>query len=116
LFLIQFYLRQLIINFNESNLCSGELFESKFIVPCNPEEYLSFQYGKDKWRKPFKYGYFNMETFNDSKTWSDQDWPHVLKYYYRRDGKFSYDQTLDAINKFANPKYDSLPKDVLIEI
>jgi hypothetical protein len=57
-----------------------------------------------------------METFNDSKTWSDQEWHHVLKYYNRRDGKFSYEQTLDAINKFAVRKYDSLPKDVLNEV
>jgi hypothetical protein len=40
-------------------------------VPCNPEEYLSFQYGKDKWRHPKKDKYFNYDAIGFFKYWSN---------------------------------------------
>ena len=50
--------RQYLPYFNDSNLCSGELLDNKFLFPCNPEYYLKFQYG-DNWEKPLENNYLN---------------------------------------------------------
>ena len=93
--------QQLLLNFNESNLCSGELLETKYIVPCNPEAYLSFQYGENKWKMPLKDNYFNYDSIKFFKNWSEQDWPFVVRYYDFRTRELLDKETLEYINKFA---------------
>lgn len=105
--------RQLVINFNKSNLCSGELLGHKFIVPCNPEEYLSFQYGKDKWKKPMKEKYFNFEAIFFFKYWTDEEWPYVVRWYNLFNGTFDPAKSLAETNQYAKVPYESLPQGTL---
>ena len=109
--IIDNFFRQLILNFDETNLCSGELLDNKFIVPCNPEEYLSFQYGKDKWKIPTKSDYFNSESIKFLKTWSDEDWINVVRWYkYLDNGEFDHERSLEKTNKHLNKSIKTLPE------
>ena len=98
----------MIINFNESNLCSGELLGNKFIVPCNPEEYLSLQYGKDKWKLPLKEGYFNYNSINFYKEWTDDEWPNAVR-WYNTVGEVDVQKTLNDLNRNAKIPIKKLP-------
>ena len=100
----------MILYFNESNLCSGELFESKFMVPCNPETYLSHQYGKNKWRKPMKEKYFNYDSIGYFKTWPNDEWPYVIRWYDLKTGELDIEKSLWDINKYAETPVDTLPE------
>jgi hypothetical protein len=102
--------RQKLLIFNKTNLCSGELFESKFVVPCNPEEYLSFQYGKDKWKIPNKDYHFNLDAIKFYKTWNDQEWPFIIRWYDVH-GNLDELRTIDAINEHAKVPILKLPQE-----
>jgi hypothetical protein len=41
------------------------------------------EYEKDTWRVPIKKG-FKWLNFGKVKYWSDEQWPHVIKFYNRR--------------------------------
>jgi hypothetical protein len=104
--------KQLLVNFNESNLCSAELLEAKYIVPCNPEAYLSFQYGENNWKKPLLENYFDSGSIGYFKNWADQEWPYAVRYYDFISGKLRDNATLEYINKFADNKLKVLPDDL----
>ena len=102
----------MIIYFDETNLCSAELLESKFIVPCNPEKYLSFQYG-NKWRMPLQKDYFNHGSIGFYKIWSDEEWPYVIRWYNMNNGLFDYAKSLRDTNNYAKVAYKELPSGTL---
>jgi hypothetical protein len=102
----------LIIYFDETNICSAELLESKFIVPCNPEKYLSFQYG-NKWRMPLQNDYFNYGSIGFYKIWSDEEWPYVIRWYNMNNGSFDYAKSLRDTNNYAKVAYKELPSGTL---
>ena len=104
--------QQLLLYFNESNLCSGELLGNKFIVPCNPEDYLSFQYGEKKWKQPLFEKYFNLKSIKHMKNWSDSLWPYVQRHYDFNNGELLTQLTLKRINEFAKPQISSIPDDL----
>lgn len=108
-----FIFRQLVLKFDDSNLCSGELLENIFMVPCNPEEYLSFQYGEDKWRIPMKNHYFNYDSIGFYKFWPDDEWPYVVRWYDLKTGIFNEEKTLMAINKYMEKPITKLPEGFL---
>ena len=87
--------------------------DNKFIVPCNPEEYLSFQYGKDKWRNPMKEKYFNYNAIGFLKFWTDKEWPHAVRWYDIRTGKLNFHKTLSTINQYLEIPIKTLPEDSL---
>ena len=72
--------------FNESNLCSAELLDNKFIVPCNPEDYLRMQYGYN-WSYALTNNYFNLKTFFFYKYWNEEEYPYSIR-LYDNDGNF----------------------------
>ena len=79
------------------------------MVPCNPEEYLSFQYGKDKWKKRLIRDYFNHNSISFYKYWSDDEWPHVVRWYNFRTGELDFYRTILAINEHAKTHLKTLP-------
>lgn len=105
----KFY-RQYVINVNKSSLCSGELLGAKYIVPCNPEKYLSFQYGEEKWRNPMPVHYFNFKSIIRLPDWTDDEWPYVVR-YYKKNGDVDTITTLTVLNKNVNKSYTALPPD-----
>ena len=102
--------RQFITYFNETNICSGELLNNKFLVPCNPEYYLSQQYGEEKWRKPLVDGYFNGRSIKLFRNWTNDEWPYVVR-WYKSSGELDVNKTLNEINRFSTHQYAVLPPD-----
>lgn len=76
------------------NLCSAELFEEKFLVPCEPNLMLDEIYGKNLWTKMK-----NNDKMSPSilfwKRWSLDQWENVVKFY--ESGKFLKNTTLNFI-------------------
>ena len=64
-------------------LCSGDLFGSKFLIPCDPAHYLSNVY--PDWEKPVAKGYkwLNVD-FVNKREWTDGD---PITYYPKNDDK-----------------------------
>ncbi len=60
-------------------LCSAELFNLKYFVPCDPVKYLDLEYGKSGWLIPkaTKYTWKNIKPNGEC---SDQEWPRAFKY------------------------------------
>ncbi len=92
-------------------MCSGELLDNKFIVPCNPEEYLSYQYGADRWRTPLQDQYFNYNSINFFKNWTDSEWPYCIRWYELETGEVDVAKTLSDLNKHVQVPYLTLPSD-----
>lgn len=57
-----------------------------------------------------KTDYFNYESINLYKFWSDQDWPYVIRWYDLKTGVFDYKKSLNETNKHSNITYKFLPK------
>ena len=70
-------------------------------MPCNPEEYLSSQYGENNWKKPLKNDYFNHNSIKYYKDWSDKEWPRVIKWYNIYTGEVDVNKTLYNLNRFS---------------
>lgn len=75
------YIRQVFRSFNE--LCSAELFGTKFFIPCNPVDVLIDSYGKiDDWKQPKRKGYkLNAINFRKWLPISDSLKSSWVKYY-----------------------------------
>jgi hypothetical protein len=99
--------------FNETNLCSGELLNNKFIVPCNPEFYLSKQYGEDRWKIPLTDKYFNYDSISFYKNWTNDEWPYAVRYYDLVTGDISVERTLEELNRHVDEPYTNLPEDFI---
>ena len=72
-------------NFNE--VCSAELINQRFMVPCDPVKYLDTDYGKNNWQEPKK-NLSPISTKDKQKkgTKDTYHWPN-LKYF----GKYADD-------------------------
>ena len=100
--------RQFLPFFNDSNLCSGELLENKFLIPCNPEYYLKLQYG-DNWKKPLENQYLNNNSFFMHKKWNDSEYPWTIR-SFDEFGKIDESWTLKQLNWNSEIKYKNLPQ------
>ena len=62
-----------------NTLCSAELLNHKYMIPCDPVSYLDKEYGPG-WRSPQSknYTWSNVQYW---KNWSDIEWPKAVKYY-----------------------------------
>ena len=94
-------------------VCSTELLSLKILVPCDPIGYLNNEYGNyDKWVIPISknYKWSNLET--NYTLWSDSQWPYAIK-FFRNNGKFNMEGSLNYINKNSNLNLSNLPADAL---
>lgn len=92
--------RQYYPNFNE--LCSAELLSSKFLIPCNPVQYLNAEYGPNGWKIPEKKNY----KFYGTKFYervSDAEFLKTRK-YYRYDGAIDNSTTFEELNSVLDKK------------
>ena len=93
-------------------LCSAELLDSKFLVPCDPVGYLNHQYGPmSLWSvpEPANYTWFNIHKYSE---WSDDDWPFVVRFYDRY-GYVERTRTINHLNKASKINITKLPKEDL---
>ena len=66
---------------NFEKLCSAELLNNRFMVPCDPVNYLNREYFDEKrWSFPQEKNYTWSNLVFDSR-WKDHEWPNVIKYY-----------------------------------
>jgi hypothetical protein len=95
-----FFLRKWLIKVNE--ICSVELLGHRLFAPCNPADYLRFQYGKD-WSKPtFSNGVVSLQSI---RVWSPQEWLYFVRDYDNY-GRLDVKKTLDLLNQW-NPQKNS---------
>ena len=92
------------------DLCSAELFNQKYMIPCDPVHYLDQEYGAANWRKPMesKYEWKNV-AYNS--IWSDSEWPHAVKYFDRA-GNLIVQKIKNYINKFLANRIQTVPPDL----
>jgi hypothetical protein len=77
-------------------ICSIELIGHKFFAPCNPYEYIRFQYGKG-WSTPHEnQGIVSSVHVGE---WSDKEWPHFIK-DYRKNGTLNVNSTIALLNEW----------------
>jgi hypothetical protein len=91
---------------NFSELCSAELLNNLYMVPCDPEEYLNVEYGSKGWQKPMssKYKWPNLEFHQE---YSDLQYIKSIKYYFEN-GTFDKYYTLDYLNRGLKKKIDNI--------
>ena len=70
--------RQIISKF--TGICSAELFEEKFLVPCNPTQVLNDIYGVNRWQKRDK-KYRTSPFLQKWKRWNKTEWLNAIKFY-----------------------------------
>jgi hypothetical protein len=90
-------------------LCSAELLNRKFLVPCDPVNYLDRDYGPERWKTPESVNY----TWSNVKyweKWSQPLWPHTIKYYDKA-GRLIPKRILDYVNKYLTVPITSVPLD-----
>lgn len=101
--------RQYLPKINE--LCSAELLNSKFLVPCNPVEHLNADYGAHGWQTPKKSSNLHKET-KESYTWpslhffnksSDAEFLKSVK-WYNIDGSLDNKTTFNFLNNGLDKK------------
>ena len=99
--------RRFLPNFDE--LCSAELLNNKFMVPCDPVNYLDKEYGPKNWQTPQSknYSWTNVLYW---KNWTDTEWPHTIK-YYGKSGELLTPKILAYVNKHLSYNLTSLPPD-----
>lgn len=83
---------------NFEDLCSAELFDYKFLIPCDPVTFLKNNYGPIKlWMKPDTEGFKNID-FRHYRIWSKNEWPDWMR-HYSRDGVLNVAKTLKDLNE-----------------
>lgn len=94
---------------NFEKVCSAELLNSKYMVPCDPVKYLDKEYGPKLWESPQSknYTWTNVVFW---KNWSDSDWPRSIK-YYDKNGNLLKNKILEYVNKFQTKNLTSIPDD-----
>ncbi|CAF0853075.1 unnamed protein product [Brachionus calyciflorus] len=90
-------------------ICSVELLNEKFQVPCEAVRYIHEEYDKDDWKVP-RSNYKGWPNVFKWGQWSEQEYPYVIK-FYGNDGKFLKAQTLNYVNNLLSKKLKSLPVD-----
>lgn len=79
------------------SLCSAELFNEKYTIPCDPVKYFEDVYGKDGWQNPKKKNYKSPNLFF-IKRWSTSEWKNAIKFFHN--GIFLKERTENFINNF----------------
>ena len=94
--LLIFYLRQWYTIFSE--VCSGDLLGLKILVPCEPNNILTQDYGTN-WSIPVSSGgrFYNM-AWNEKKKFSKDDWPKSRR-IYDKNGKININETIKDLNE-----------------
>ena len=95
-FKILIFFRRILPNFNK--LCSAELMNHKYLVPCDPVQYLDIEYSTGLWRQPEKdnYEWPNLVYYSE---YSKDQYKDNVK-YYNNNGKFDKESTeIHLLNK-----------------
>lgn len=99
-------------SFNE--LCSAELLDSKFLVPCDPVQQLNADYGPNGWQTPKSKSNLKKET-KDSYTWpslkffntsSDAEFLKSVR-FYTINGSIDNKTTFNFLNGQLDKKISS---------
>ncbi len=83
-------------------ICSIILLGYRFFAPCDPVDYLSYEYGTDvlNWLEPKTSGY-EMSNLYRASDWTQQEWFETFRWYHP-DGSLNCYSTLDYLNTY-NP-------------
>lgn len=95
---------------NFDKLCSAELLNQRFMVPCDPVSYLNREYGEEKkWSFPQEKNYTWSNVIYDSR-WKDHEWPNVIRYYDKAGGLLK-NKVLEYVNKHLKNNISYIPDD-----
>lgn len=95
---------------NFDKLCSAELLNNRFMVPCDPVMYLNREYGDEKkWYFPQEKNYTWSNVIYDSR-WKDHEWPNVIRYYDKA-GVLLKNKVLEYVNKHLKQNISAIADD-----
>lgn len=94
-----------------SDLCSAELLNRKYLVPCDPVKYLENEYGSKRWRSPQSKNYV-WDNVKYWRNWTDSEWIHSVR-YYDKNGNVIKNKTLAQLNKFLKESISSAEFDTI---
>ena len=88
-----------------SDICSADLFNRKFMIPCDPVKYLNIQYGTEQWTVPMQTKYHVPNTdWGTGRERSEMELKYSFR-YYDENGNVEVDKSLKAINEFYSKFY-----------
>ena len=83
-------------------ICSGEIFKTKVLVPCDPVSVLNSLYGKDKWMIPQNRDYSTSNLITVKLSENIEELPYMFR-YYRQNGTLDVNRSIIAINNYYFP-------------
>ena len=84
-----------------SSICSGELMNKKFLVPCNTLDILESNYERSEWRE-VKKNHYSIPNKLDVGFWSLNDSEYK---YYDIKGKYMKRRTDEDLKAFRKENY-----------
>jgi hypothetical protein len=87
---------------NINDLCSADLFDNKYTVPCDPVQFLNEAYGVNGWQTPEAKDY-KWNNIIDEGEWSLNDWKDAYR-LYNSDGEIQINETLKYLNSRIKPE------------
>ena len=93
-----------------SGICSAQLLEYKFFVPCDPVNVLNDIYGENNWQKPDN-KFTASSKLKHWKWWKLDEWINAIKFF--KNGSLLTDYTLSYI-KNGLRKNEKIPDKILL--
>ena len=86
----------------QKEFCSGELLGLKMTVPCDPVNYLKFQYGETWWIPAEKHYKFLNMNWSNGKPRQIDELPYLFRSYDKL-GRVNVNSSLKYINPYYLP-------------
>lgn len=89
--------RMMVPDFNV--VCSAELLNHKYLVPCQPEKYLDTNYGPSRWKTPESdFKKYVWPSIKLSGKWTDDQLLNSVR-FFSKDGEIDQTTTFNYLNK-----------------
>ena len=75
------------------------MLNQKLLIPCDPVQYLDFEYGASKWQTPKKDKYKWPNLIYQGE-WSDNEWQKAIR-FYDSNGTVKTIKTLKYLNRVS---------------
>ena len=89
-------------------LCSAQLLNHKFLVPCEPEKYLNKNYGRSRWKVPEKeFKKYAWPSIKKNNKWTDEQFINAVR-IFNRDGQINQKRTFECVNKSLDDPFTQI--------
>lgn len=85
------------------------MFGNKYLIPCDPVDYLNKEYGNITfWSTPKKSNYTWTNLSKTHSLWNKCDWPHAIRFYHKN-GTIDKKYTIRYVNAYGKMKLKDFP-------